>query len=152
MAVNNTHCHTCSLLRRKTKKDEKCGRNSSEINSKHRHKRMRSQRSECECDAQHDRNAGGRKWSIYAVRKTHTHGTHVFWQPIIRGRTEIPRGVRGNRKQENLLTAEEKGKKTKKDGAVAQNKHCQQLLLEGLCFLGGGWRVQFESIQKELFR
>lgn len=43
----------------------------------------------------------------YAVRKRHAHTAHVFWQQIKRGRTVIPQGVAEQRRQQDLLTAEE---------------------------------------------
>lgn len=50
---------------------------------------------------------------IRSPKKTHTHTAHVSWQQIKRGRTVIPRGVTARRKQQNLLTAEER-RKTKR--------------------------------------
>lgn len=77
---------------------------------------------------------------------------HVSWQQIKRGRTVIPRGVSEKRKQQNLLTAEETAENKERDGALAQNKRCQELVLQGLCLQMGKKKQKSDSIQKELFK
>lgn len=44
---------------------------------------------------------------ILSPQKTRTHTHSVFWQQIKRGRTVIPRGITEERRQQDLLTAEE---------------------------------------------
>lgn len=44
---------------------------------------------------------------ILSSQKTRTHTHGVFWQQIKRGRTVIPRGITEERRQQDLLTAEE---------------------------------------------
>lgn len=91
---------------------------------------------------------------ILSPQKTRTHTHGVFWQQIKRGRTVIPRGITEERRQAGSLDSRGMAENKERDGALAQNKFCQELVLQGLYLHGemGGKKQEYNVMQRELFK